>query len=255
MGLFLLIALIGLFSLGIDRNHLPAPRITSSISLNEKIAWAKKRPPETCDVIILGSSVALNNIDGNKISKKFHPTTNLAAWGLSVRDSASFMKIFLESCKPKQIVYLFSYGDFMSRPSIANWSEVHDFLKSKDLNLFYLKNLDIPYYINGYFDIKKSHTSTNLMYESLNFDESGSVLYEVDKFKINQKRWMGHDSLGVIKEALVLDNLQAFQDMANMAKVNDIKFYAVTATPRGDAKTSFKSIKALVDPAIYELKH
>lgn len=74
--------------------ELPPPNLTDSFSYNEKLFFLSQSDLKP-EVIVLGSSMALNNINSNALIKriKSNRVLNLSSWGMNLKDDFELLML------------------------------------------------------------------------------------------------------------------------------------------------------------------
>jgi hypothetical protein len=238
MGYFALsqaILMLAFFAfVAVFEKDLPAPRISSSESFNEKARWLHNWGNKKCDVLVIGSSMALNNIDWVSIKPmlKNKSLVNTASWDMTVSKSASMLKYVAPICKPDLIVLVAFFGDFNAKENQPiDWEFFQQYLGTLPTGFAYLKSADFAYYASTFANLKILASKGNSVYESLNFDETGSVILDCDHFQRSRRRWDGYDRyLSLLDKRKVQIELDGLLEIENIAKANRSRL-VVIATP------------------------
>ncbi len=205
-------------------NKIPAPHLSPSESFNEKARWFRNLAGKRCDILVIGSSMALNNINGAYMSSLLRnkEVVNLGAFSLPISDSALLLKYTAPLCKPKLIILATYYGDFNHNSEkskkIIEWELFQRYITGSSAEIVYLQSLDFNYYVSTFFSRKKYSIKRNTIYESLNFDETGSVVLDCEKFDIQPNRWNGYSRLTFFDKNKIrsqLDELYFVEKIAN----------------------------------------
>jgi len=169
--------------------HQYLPAITENISLDAKIFEQHKLKSQSFEIISIGSSMTLNNLNSKTIyqnlNKRYY---NLGAWGLQISDIRKLASFYIHELKPKYVILGssipdFKYSDQFKVPAAA------DLIIYKYFNeYFYLKNFDVKKTESNNHDymILKKNTCD---YANLNFDEYGGVALTIPRICISKKRW------------------------------------------------------------------
>ena len=185
-------------SLHVLSQSYPLP-VFNSISLDAKLHFLnRKMNIENADTIIIGSSVGLNNIDGElleKLSASTRMVVNYSAWGLNPVQVEQLLPAILENNNVKRILFAAQPGDFSHAAPLGNYdgdlvSEyIHD-----DLSFFsYLVLLNrsagnLKSYRRNIRDwegkYRNKHATTSLV-----FDSTGSVNLDISGKYIDQEQW------------------------------------------------------------------
>ena len=184
--------------LWIERTNLPAPAFSNNISLNAKIRWARdKIQASQCETLILGSSMALNNIDGAIVKERYSGSVlNLGAWSLNIEDDDHLLAVLIRYCKPKRILMPIYYGDFRTSGSYNDFKleQLNRYLSDKsghDL-IYHLNGSSIFNFLNDYIDAIQFRHLNGTLYTSLEFDETGGAPLACHNFKRDNGRWTGY---------------------------------------------------------------
>ena len=214
---------LGLFLgfISVFKDKLPAPHLSSSESFNEKARWLHKLQAKSCDILVLGSSMALNNIDWAAIqaNKPQVSVVNASSWGLTLEESAAMLNTLAPSCKPRLIVLVAYFGDFdyVEQKSI-NWRLFKDYLQNTADEFIYLQTANLNYYLSTFLRQKRMVEKGNAIYQSLLFDKTGTVLLNCENFQIEAGRWQGYIKLQNLKAENVKLALQGLSLIEESAK-------------------------------------
>jgi hypothetical protein len=160
--------------------------VSNSASLNLKAGFIKKNLDKlkASKIIVLGSSMALNNVNAVMIQDRLHlPTINLAAWGLKP-DNFKDAEIWNEN---KTVIYNIEFPDF--GPSDIILKNGFSFDLSKPAEMFNIFR-DFKTYLSQQNEAKVIiNTTTDRDYGYCQFDECGSVLLNDANFRVRPARW------------------------------------------------------------------
>ena len=218
--------LIGLF-IAYGTGNLAAPPVTGSLSFDEKLYYiAETKGIEAIDVLAVGSSMTFNNLASapiaDRLSKKF---INYSSWGLTIEQTAYFIKFLVPLYKPKTVIVVSSPMDFYysnRSPALFDKKEVTQYLMGHDVIRSYGEHFDPIYLLRSSVGIKEQR-STNNGYESLLFDDYGGVLLDINKKNINRKRWeTKFDPARLDPKAY-----EALDDLARFLRLRKITFVIV----------------------------
>jgi len=227
IGLFLLYTIILLFIVillykyktGFTLNDLPAPNLSNSYSLNDKMLFSRNKK---ADILAIGSSMGLNNLYSETIVNRFrsHSYLNLSSWGLSMKDIFLFIKMYSSIHKPFFIVIASNYPDYQSLDKKVNYDELRNYLTDHGSNFdYYLKHLNFQYYYSD-ISFQRLAKSSNNFYESLLYDKYGAVLFDPYNFKINNARWNSTRWSNIREDAYWYTD-----SISNYCKRNNIKLF------------------------------
>ena len=204
----------------ITLNDIPAPHLSDSFSLNEKLSFIRKNK-KTPQIIALGSSICLNNLDSKTITERLHSDSylNASSWGMTMEDNYVILKILYKIHKPATLIIASNITEFQLSPKKINYSILKNYLLSSDLisNLYHLKCFDLRYYIENIKYAKKVRSCKN-EYEYLVFDKFGGVNLDGTNFKIKANRWNADFECGKIiyNNYLYLDSISTFCKSKNI---------------------------------------
>jgi hypothetical protein len=173
------------------------PKFSKSLSFNAKTQWLKE--VERCDVLVLGSSMALNNIDGREL-RGLAPdgsVVNVGSWALRMDELLALYGGLSEKCRPKIVVIPVYYGDFSRPPGKKviskdiRWDWVDRYLKGDGESLAARVQTDLNYVLESWSKLHSTEYRSNSYYTSLDFDATGGVVLG-QRFHIDPKRWTGY---------------------------------------------------------------
>ncbi|MEN9709092.1 MAG: hypothetical protein RIQ68_1500 [Pseudomonadota bacterium] len=216
-GLILLILAGLIFAL---RDQLPPPKFSGNVAFNEKIRWARtKLQAQECDTLVLGSSIALNNVDAQALeSASGHKVMNLGTWGLEIAGSAKLFDALVNVCTPKRVILPIYYGDFAFSPeaAIPEAPILTDYLRSENSSAIfhYIRHGDLFGLWKNYRAIKRYRSVGPTNYQHLVFDHLGSALLACDGFKVDAQRWNGYQKRTAHIEPEAIKAFDAFLESA-----------------------------------------
>ncbi|MEY4573633.1 MAG: hypothetical protein RLZ10_2932 [Bacteroidota bacterium] len=214
--------------LGVFKKQEKLNFVSNSISFNSKASfiYKNKLKLKNADYVIIGSSMSLNNIDGEyleKISNK--RVINLSSWGMKIHDFKGFLtRIHSNST----IIVNISFTDFGK-----TWIEKYSHFPFGDQNEYSNKLSNLSTFRQQVDQVGKyTNDSASRDYTSLNFDNTGSVLLSKRNFHISPKRWEG------VYDAPSILELENFVDQ--LAFLEKYKVYLFFSPERGKYKTTNK---------------
>ena len=200
------VCLLLLFTVG--KKYAAAYRITNSYSFNEKVKYLP--PPSEKQILTIGSSMSLNNLDSPLITKYFKTTNylNTSVWGLSIMDVRGLISVFQEMYHPKTVICVSNVMDFATPQIQYDIVELSSFMKTKEVKSYQWFNY-CAYFLKQSFK-NLLNFNTNRVYTSLVFDQWGGVPLAEKNFMTKQVRW---------DEELHFDtiNLQAYDALADIS--------------------------------------
>ena len=222
---------------------LVAPQFVASISFDEKVKFFKEEKLGKSPTIVVGSSVAVNNLDeallkgrsGNQIS-----FINFGFYGLSISELRHSLSLAIKvNGKPDTLLILSAPTDFYGCFSSVQAGSKHlnlQNLNQEDVARYILSDTPSVFYHAKYrglwrmvnpklmLEVRRQR-NTNDTLDSLKFDSSGSVLLEVPKESISPERWQGEqwapamDQLSSQKNTCY-DSFQKLVDYVDQSRIN-----------------------------------
>jgi hypothetical protein len=240
----------------IDR--LPAPQLTTNLSFNEKMRWAREALVEgKCDTLVLGSSMALNSLDTAELARKgYLPAANLGAWGLGVIANRRLIDLVLNLCTPKRIIYPFYYGDF-GPVGGTDFDPVNLklYLHTRGASSvpFYMRGITLVQLWRDYWTLAMYRRSGAGAYTNLGFDEAGAALLSCSNFQRDAGRWDGFMSRTV---HISPEAMQAFVGIIAVAREHGIPLTVMETPMRGAARDALEvdlaALRARVSVAVHD---
>jgi len=176
------------------------PKLSDSLAFNVKVRWL--REVQSCDILVLGSSMALNNIDGPELSRLFpgKSVVNAGSWALRLPESRKVFDAMVSKCHPQLVVVPVYYGDFAhaAGESISSkgvdWDRATEYLQGRAEGLRGLLKSDLRYQLQSYQHLRSPEFNSATDYVSLRLDATGGVLFASEGFHVSQARWNGYES-------------------------------------------------------------
>jgi hypothetical protein len=177
------------------QGRLVAPALSGNVCFDEKLRFLRNRPSKECDVLVIGSSMALNNLDSEAMLKHLPQGTqvlNAGAWNMKIGQTRALLESLLRIYRPRIVIFVCGPMDFYLTPFPAQFfdpSEVVQFINGRSWWLpVLMHHFDLQYYVNWSFKIRRSRSSRD-EYLSVMFDRWGSIPLEISYPKINWRRW------------------------------------------------------------------
>lgn len=209
-------------------NDVPL-RFSNSISYDAKLNFIRNNQLlKDANTIVIGSSMALNNVNGvfiEKNSEKKLKVANISSWGLKTTEVLQLIKL-IDLKRVKYIVYSTQYFDFdKNKLKDINKRDVVDFLNNDFSMKPYIKMLaGLSNNFEKYLNYKSIYLNEN-KYTNLNFDSTGSVIFDFPEKYIDKKRW-GETQKG--DYSLSDECYNALVELIAIAKLHKIKLIVVT---------------------------
>ena len=221
----------------IYHESLPAPKITSSLSLNEKLIRFRRTK---ADFLVIGSSMSLSNFNSERMVKWINSDSyfNFSSWGSKMHDSWLQTRIYCSYHQPKIVFINSNIVDFRKEDIVYDEKEVEKYFQSYPWNdwWYYLNHIDVNYYLVQAKDLKPL-LQTDLDYSSLLFDKYGAIPFGDTNFKKEDDRWNEkHDTIKALEfQYECLDSLSDFL----MGK--KIKFVFIYCPTRKELSSSYQA--------------
>jgi hypothetical protein len=229
IGLLLVIIGVTLFTYreDITKNGLktmPTNNFSNSISFNAQVQRLQELDKiKKVQFLVLGSSMALNNIAAEMIEDSIKQSTyNFSSWGVKSEMLVRIMKsIEFEKCKT--VIVPFSNQDLYDSVhfDVKNFDFINNYLNSSNATVYNLAGFFYNFNFNEFRQNWKIRTAdlyrTN-SYSSLQFDSCGSVLIDTTAFVVSKKRNDKYfDTTGFtdfMKNMVVLKSILASKDIS-----------------------------------------
>ena len=228
LGTVLLVSII--YSMYYIQN-CPLP-VTNRISLDAKLKFIKEKiDKRQIDTIIVGSSIGLNNVNGEVLAKECKAckhVLNLSVYEASALEVEDVLKLTKLFPNLKRVIYSVQFPDFAEASRFANFDP--DIIKkyldndftplSKATFLFHMCQ-NIFFCVKREWDFLHKHSRNN-QFGYLGFDSTGSVPLHIYGKDIIKSRW---EQPHWTKQSP--ENYQALSRIVKRLKENNIKFYFV----------------------------
>ena len=167
-------------------------RFTKSISYDIKIKFAKEQlADKQYDTLIVGSSMALNNVDADVLeaSDAVNRVLNLSSWGMATSECLQLLQM-LDLREVKYVVHAAQYFDYVGElDKVLDERELARYFKGYWTYKTYFQNISrLPQNLWDYFDFGNEYGDSRTQ-AYLGFDNSGGVNFERDGFLINKRKW------------------------------------------------------------------
>ena len=218
------------------REKLPPPPFTGSISFDEKAMWIAKRLKEPCDILAIGSSMTMNNLDSSAFAGQ--DFINASSWGMKIEQTDYFVDLLLNYWSPKTLIVVTApidfEGDYRGK-KIFDREKLKRFFDSGDLFRAHLDYLSAHYLLGTMSEVRRDRVGRKTYY-SLDFDEGGSVPLDLmtEDFERLDDRW--NKSLAQ-EEAIVEASYLGLQSLAKRCQDKGIRLLLVQSPIREDIMT------------------
>jgi hypothetical protein len=177
-----------------SQGRLVAPAFTGNVSFDEKVRFLRNSSSKQCDVLVVGSSMALSNLESQTMLKHLPKGTrllNVGAWSIKVGHIRAMLECLLGVYRPDRIILVCGLMDFYRDPRPSQFfdaGEVTQFIDGSPYWLSVWRHFDLQYYVKWSFKISQDR-STRRDYYSLMFDACGAVPLDISFPEINPRRW------------------------------------------------------------------
>ena len=215
------VSVIYIYVYKITIDDIPAPALSDSYSLNQKLQFLRKNE-KSAHILAIGSSITLNNLHSETVVNKLKTTSyfNVASWGMNIEDDYLLLKVMHEVYKVDTIIIASSISEFELPVKVINHKRIKRYLASGNFvaSLFHIKCFNLRYMVDNTKYTKQVKASKN-QYESLIFDQYGAVEIDDTDFKIDPDRW--DDNFN--EDKLNLSNFSYLDSISSFCKSNGIK--------------------------------
>lgn len=219
--------------------EFPAPQLSRSASFNEKARWARSALAEgRCDVLVVGSSMSLNAVDGRALAAGGARVVNLGSFGVTPEDTVRMLEVVLGKCRPRTVIMASYHGDFADSASDGknvSWAVLKDYLSGGSPLAAHREKFDLFYLLKRTWLRRQLHLTDT--YQTLAFDATGSVGLDCTNFKIEAGRWNADltNQLPEIRPAA----LDAVAQIARMTRSVGASFHVWVSPLRPRAEAGF----------------
>lgn len=205
-------------------------RFTKSISYDIKIKFIRDHlPTSQYDTFVVGSSMALNNIDSSVLEQAGVASNvlNLSSWGLGTSESLQLLQM-LDLSGAQKVVYASQYFDYVGEvDKVLDEPELRRYLNGRPVLKTYFQNISrLPSSLWDHWDLDNLYgNSRTLRY--LGFDSSGDVNYDRRGFLIDKRKWT---EIPQVPDVPVGDEyFKHLLAMHEFLKAHDIQLFVVTS--------------------------
>ena len=190
--------LLGLPALGLvalycvpQKRYFPSPRVTDNIAVNEKLAFASDHFAEGVDVLAIGSSMTLNNLNSAAVMAHFGNVRylNAGAWGIGASELEVIGPLLVQRFNPETVIVSTNLMDFADAANIlkGDSTSMARFFQEPGL-LSYLRHWDAPYYLRE-METNRIRYNDAGNYEYLGYDAHGGATLHIPKERIHKERF------------------------------------------------------------------
>ncbi len=216
--------------------ELPPPPFTGSISFDEKAVWLAKHLDDPCEVLAIGSSMTVNNLDSAVFSGRH--LINASSWGMKIQHIDYFLETLLEYVSPKAVLVVTAPTDFerdFRGPALFDRARLKRFFDSRDLFRSHVELLSVEYLIGAIPEIRRDRVGRST-YFALDFDAGGGV--PLDLVSEGFERWPDRWEKPVAREEGMDEaNYESLAAMARRCRDRGLPLVVVQAPIREDVLT------------------
>jgi hypothetical protein len=170
---------------------MPLNNVSNSGSFKAKLDHMISAPNyENCTFLVGSSSMSLNNISGQILSERTGETVyNMSSWNLKPDQLIPFFEL-MKKDKIRHVLLTFNNWDFGKEVFKIDFDATCDFLNGNKLQRCwtFMDKFNIKTFSRDW-NMYSSFSHTNNNYNTLNFDEYGSVQFDTAGFVIDSGRW------------------------------------------------------------------
>lgn len=174
------------------RDTFPAPRVTTNIALNEKLALFKRSGAVPPDIVAAGSSMALNNLDTRAVQEHFPGASylNFGAWGLGLDDTRALIGMLQARHHARTVLICTNLMEFSTEmPGLAiDTAEMARYVWREREWTAYVRHPMPSYYLRQ-MESNRIRASDPGNYEYLHFDAGGGSTLDVPPERLDPRRW------------------------------------------------------------------
>lgn len=221
--IFLSALIVGGYALKyhVSAKDFPAPPLSDSYSLNEKIEFLRTSKKDV-STIAIGSSIALNNLHSETIAKRIHGEfLNTSSWGMNMGDNYELLKTLCKTYRyTNTVIIASSISEFELPAKKVEYDKVRNYLVAGKLaaSMYHLTCFNIRYYMDN-TQYKKLVTEQKNQYEYLVFDQYGGVNIDDTNFKRDERRW----NASFEKERIIENNYDYVDSISAFCKAKNIR--------------------------------
>lgn len=236
--------LLGLPTLGMlviyclpQARYFPAPRTTDNLSVNEKIAFAKDHFTKGVDLLAMGSSMTLNNLNSAEVMAHFGQVRylNAGAWGTGASELEVLGPPLVERFAPRMVIVSTNLMDFAEQANILAGDSMALVRAVHEPALFgYLRHWNAPYYLRE-METNRIRFKDVGNYEYLGYDEHGGATLSVPPERISQSRF---DLAPPTADELAPERYEAFTRFAQYLSDRSIQLVVFESAFRDGVRTA-----------------
>ncbi len=234
--------------LDISFKDLPALKISSSFTLNEKLAFARNKK---ADIVTIGSSVSLDNLYSDDITSYFKSTSylNMSSFGFTNKDIYGLLSLYTTIHKPKVLLINSSIGDYKFNDKLFDCADVRKYLTTTGYNETFLKYINLFYILSEApgrkQNIDKKNDNQN---QYINYDNYGGIQMRKDTNGLKKENPVamaaGLDiffNLNLVDKKIYEHNFKYLDSISIFCRKNNIELYFFQTPIRGVISKNFSN--------------
>jgi hypothetical protein len=245
--MFYALIIFGLYKVE-SKFHLP---IYSHISMDTKIHFLKHRIDlETVDTIITGSSLALNNINGEFLedtSSHVEKVANLSGWHMQCPQQLPLLTRVIDYGNVKRIIYPTQYLDFTGESGINGSiiDQVFGYINEDPFDTFFIilrASKNLISIIDRYLSWEQFTDPKT--YDYLVYDRTGSSQLNMGEHNADPRRWKEIEthSIAPFNE----ETLTCLKELVDLSQKHDIDLLFVVTPFRKALIASSPDLKKIM---------
>lgn len=206
----------------------PPPAISANICFNEKVLFIHDRGGPACDVLAVGSSTTLGDVDSQMLAGALGQSRsylNAGAWGMTVCETRKFLELLMEcGARPKCVIMVCAITDFHPPVGAAFWDSVDTprLLKGDGYWLAMARHFELSRAISEGRQATRDRRRSN-EYTTLMFDRWGGSLLDMKFPDVSKRRW----AMNPQPDGIDPSQYDQLAGMADMLKINGIGLVCV----------------------------
>lgn len=217
--------------------YFPAPRVTDNLSVNEKITFANEHFPAGVDLLAIGSSMTLNNLNSAEVMAHFGNVRylNAGAWGTGAAELDVWGPALAKRFAPKMVIVSTNLMDFSAQPNILAGDSLALARSFREPAIMgYLRHWNAPYYLRE-METNRIRFKDVGNYEYLGYDAHGGATLSIPPDRISQPRF---DLAPIAAEELAPERYAAFTRFAEDLKQRGIRLVVFESAYRNGVRTA-----------------
>jgi hypothetical protein len=175
------------------RGRLAPVPLSGNISFDEKMEWLWKRGDRRWDVLAIGSSMTLNNLDCGEVAARLPAgvaLANASSWSLKIGETRTLLDYLATVRRPRAVLLVSGPMDFYGgeKPYAITAADLDFYRATRSYSVLVARYFDPLWYYDRADQIAGQRAS-RAWYSSLDYDQWGGVPLEVRWPKVAPERW------------------------------------------------------------------